>query len=42
MFKKILIPVTSEVWQKGVSLPIYPSLKDEEVNFICEKLKALL
>ncbi len=34
-------PVTEEIWNKAVSIPIYPSLRDEEVNRITEGLVSL-
>ena len=35
-------PITDDVWEKAVSIPIYPSLKREEVNSIAEAIKAIL
>ena len=33
------VPVTMEVWKKILCLPIYADLKEEEVNYIIEKVK---
>jgi dTDP-4-amino-4,6-dideoxygalactose transaminase len=35
-------PTTDDVWEKAVSIPIYPSLKREEVDLIVEAIKAIL
>ncbi|MCX7982785.1 MAG: DegT/DnrJ/EryC1/StrS family aminotransferase [Syntrophales bacterium] len=34
-------PIADKVWQKTVSLPIYPGLTDEEVLYICDTLTEL-
>jgi len=34
-------PVTEEIWNKAVSIPIYPSLSDEEVRRITEALSSV-
>ena len=35
-------PVTDEIFQQGVSIPIYPSLSDDEVRKIIDAMKNLL
>ena len=35
-------PMTDEVWEKAVSIPIYPSLKKEEAHLIVDAIKAIL
>jgi dTDP-4-amino-4,6-dideoxygalactose transaminase len=35
-------PVTAELFQQAVSIPLYPSLKDEEVKTIIDAVKKLL
>ena len=35
-------PSTEEAWKRSVSIPIYPSLKDEEARDIVDKVKELL
>ena len=35
-------PITDEVWEKAVSIPIYPSLKAEEAHRIVDAIKAIL
>ena len=34
-------PVTTEIWQRGLSLPLYPSLSDEEIATVERGLAAL-
>jgi len=35
-------PVTDDVWQRGVSVPIYPSLRVEEAHLIMDAMKTIL
>lgn len=35
-------PNTEKIWQGTVSLPIFPDLKNEELSYICHKIKELL
>jgi perosamine synthetase len=35
-------PITDEVWEKAVSIPIYPSLKVEEAHRIVDAIKTIL
>lgn len=35
-------PTTDDVWEKAVSIPIYPSLKVEEANLIVETIRKIL
>ncbi len=35
-------PMTDDVWEKAVSIPIYPSLKREEVHLIVNAIKTIL
>jgi dTDP-4-amino-4,6-dideoxygalactose transaminase len=39
-FKKIDFPVAFELQQQNLSLPIHPELEKEEINWICDKIKA--
>ena len=32
------LPVTEEVAQREVTLPLYPSMKDEDVHYICDSI----
>jgi dTDP-4-amino-4,6-dideoxygalactose transaminase len=36
---KGLYPVAENICERGISLPIYPFLQDEEIDYICEKIK---
>lgn len=38
-YKKGDFPVAEAMCEKILALPIYPELKDEEVNYICDKIK---
>ena len=35
-------PNTERIWNGTVSLPIYPDLKNEELNYICQTIKGIL
>jgi dTDP-4-amino-4,6-dideoxygalactose transaminase len=35
-------PVTEKIWNGTVSLPIYPNLKEQELNYICKSIKEIL
>ncbi len=35
-------PVAEEIWKQAVSIPIYPFLRDEEINRIIDSMKTLL
>ncbi|MEM5855232.1 MAG: DegT/DnrJ/EryC1/StrS family aminotransferase [Candidatus Aenigmatarchaeota archaeon] len=41
-YKKGVLPKTERFSKMILSLPIYPSMKDEEVKFVCEKLLKVL
>jgi dTDP-4-amino-4,6-dideoxygalactose transaminase len=34
-----LYPVAENICQQAISLPIYPFLQNEEIDYICEKIK---
>jgi UDP-2-acetamido-2-deoxy-ribo-hexuluronate aminotransferase len=34
-----LYPMAEYITQKAISLPIYPFLKNEEIDYICEKIE---
>lgn len=42
MYKNADNPVTYDIYHKGINLPTYFDLTEEEVKFICEKLKELI
>lgn len=42
MYEKTNNPVTYSIYMKGINLPTYFDLQEEEVKYICEKLIALL
>jgi len=33
-----LLPVTEEVAQREVTLPLYPSMRDEDVHYVCDSV----
>ncbi len=35
-------PNTEKIWKGTVSLPVYPDLSDEELNFICQIVRKIL
>ena len=35
-------PATERIWNGTVSLPIYPDLKEKELNYICNNIKSVL
>ena len=39
-YKKGDFPVTEELAETGLSLPMYPELSDEQIDYICDNLKA--
>jgi perosamine synthetase len=41
-FKQKNLPVTEKIVKEIISLPMYPELKDAEVELICKKLKELV
>ncbi len=41
-YKKGDLPISEEVFQEEVSLPMYPQLKDSEIKYICQVIKYLL
>ncbi len=38
-YKKGDFPVTEQLAETGLSLPMYPELKDEQVEYVCSKIK---
>jgi len=32
-------PVANKVYSEGLSLPVFPGLKKEQIEYICEKIK---
>ena len=34
-----LYPMAESITQKAISLPIYPFLQNEEIDYICEQIK---
>jgi len=32
------LPITEKIFPKLLSLPLHPDLKDEDIDFVCEKL----
>jgi|SRR3989344_124282 len=41
-FRKGMFPVTEEKAEKLLSLPMYPELTDEEIEYVCSKIKEFL
>jgi dTDP-4-amino-4,6-dideoxygalactose transaminase len=39
-YKKGDLPVTEEITETCLSLPIFPGLSDEQINFVSEKIIA--
>lgn len=37
-FKKGTCPVAEDFYQKDISIPLYPSMKNEDVNYVIEKI----
>jgi dTDP-4-amino-4,6-dideoxygalactose transaminase len=35
------LPICEEISQQVISLPTYPSLQDEQIDYICDTLKTL-
>ena len=35
-------PQTEKIWKGTVSLPIYPDLKEDELQYICKTIKNIL
>ncbi|GIU70054.1 MAG: aminotransferase DegT [Candidatus Woesearchaeota archaeon] len=42
MYQKADNPITYTIFEKGINLPTYFDLNEEEVKYICEKIKELL
>jgi dTDP-4-amino-4,6-dideoxygalactose transaminase len=38
-YKKGDFPVSEQLAEHGLSLPIYPELNDEQINYVCEKIR---
>ncbi len=38
-YKKGDFPVTEELAETGISLPMYPELNDEQITYVCDKIK---
>lgn len=38
-YKKGDFPVTEELAETGISLPMYPELNDEQIGYVCKKVK---
>ena len=38
-YKKGDFPITEEIADTCLSLPIYPGLSDEEINYVCDSIK---
>jgi dTDP-4-amino-4,6-dideoxygalactose transaminase len=38
-YKKGDFPVTEELAETGISLPMYPELTDEQIGYVCDKIK---
>ncbi|GAI87234.1 unnamed protein product [marine sediment metagenome] len=37
-FKKGTCPVAEDFYEKEISIPLYPSMKNEDVNYVIEKI----
>ncbi|MGE5399227.1 MAG: DegT/DnrJ/EryC1/StrS family aminotransferase [Ignavibacteriales bacterium] len=37
-YKKGEFPVTEALAERGLSLPMYPELQDDQINYVCEKI----
>ena len=37
-YEKGLCPESEKVYKQMITLPIFPLLKDEEINFICQTM----
>jgi dTDP-4-amino-4,6-dideoxygalactose transaminase len=42
MYEKADNPITYSVFEKGINLPTYFDLSEDDVKYICEKIKELL
>lgn len=38
-YSKGQFPITEKLAECGISLPMYPELRDEQIQFVCEKIK---
>lgn len=38
-YKKGDFPITEELAETGISLPMYPELNDEQIGYVCDKVK---
>jgi dTDP-4-amino-4,6-dideoxygalactose transaminase len=41
-YKRNELPLTEEISDREVTLPLYPSMRIEQIDFICEKIKEIL
>jgi dTDP-4-amino-4,6-dideoxygalactose transaminase len=41
-YLKVILPVAEEACNKVLSLPIFPELTRQDVNFVCESIKNVL
>ncbi|GAB4167697.1 MAG: DegT/DnrJ/EryC1/StrS family aminotransferase [Calditrichia bacterium] len=39
-FKEGMLPITEKLSEQVISLPMHPDLTDEEINYICDKIKS--
>ena len=37
-FKKGICPIAEDFYQREISIPLYPSMKDEDINYVVEKI----
>ena len=41
-FKKGEYPFSEQYYEQAISLPMFPTIKDEEIKYVCDKLKEFL
>jgi dTDP-4-amino-4,6-dideoxygalactose transaminase len=37
-----MLPITEEVAEREVTLPLYPSMRDEDVHYVCDVIAKYL
>jgi perosamine synthetase len=42
MYDKAHTPIAHKIYKKGINLPTYYDLKEEQIHYICEKVKELM
>jgi len=39
IYPNLKLPITEEISERELTIPLYPSMKEEDINYVIEKIK---